>query len=285
MTEASYADVVQEFLNAMAAHDIRPAASISDALLAGKFVRFRAEGDGRPNSWAVLHQDGRPAGAFGCNKRQVKETWKANAERRVFTKEDRKAYAIEMAAKREAAAAEKAAVAEAVAQRAASLLGRADEADPTHPYLQRKQINGVGLLQIRASLIVPMHDVNGKIWNAQFISAEGEKRFYTGGRTIGLCWSVVTRSERVFVGEGMATMGAVHRATGCTVYAAFSAGNLTEGARLARLAHPDADITICADDDAHLIEHPTIKRNIGLDAAKAAAAAIGGRLAVPSRRN
>lgn len=285
MADITMINAVQDFLAAMADCGIRPVDALDHDLLAGKFVRFKAVGDTRPNSWAVFHQDGRPAGAFGCNKRQIKEKWKADGELRVFTKEERKSYAIEMAAKRASVAAEKAAIADAVAHRASSLLRRARVADDNHPYLTRKKISGAGLSQVEATLIVPMHDAQGKIWNAQFISPEGQKRFYTGGRTDALCWSIHKQSDRVFVGEGMATMSAVHRATACTVYAAFSAGNLTEGAKLARLAYPDADITICADDDAHLVDHPNIKRNIGLDAAHAAAAAIGGRVAVPSRRN
>jgi putative DNA primase/helicase len=41
---------------------------------------------------------------------------------------------------------------------------------------------------------------------------------------------------------------------------------------------------ICADDDAHLVEHPRIRKNLGIEYAKAAALAVGGRLAVPSER-
>jgi len=69
---------------------------------------------------------------------------------------------------------------------------------------------------------------------------------------------------------------------GSTVYAAFSAGNLVEGAKLVRLVHPDKAITVCADDDAHLVNHPNINRNIGMDAAHAAATAIGALVAVPT---
>ena len=41
----------------------------------GKLHRFKADGDGEKNSWYVLHSDPPVAGAFGCWKRAMKETW------------------------------------------------------------------------------------------------------------------------------------------------------------------------------------------------------------------
>ena len=65
------------------------------------------------------------------------------------------------------------------------------------------------------------------------------------------------------------------------VVASFSAKNLEPVARAIRGRWPESSITIAADDDAHLLDHPTIKRNLGLDAAVAAAAAVGASIAMP----
>ena len=41
----------------------------------GKLHRFRAGDDTSKNSWYVLHPGPPMAGAFGCWKRGIKETW------------------------------------------------------------------------------------------------------------------------------------------------------------------------------------------------------------------
>jgi putative DNA primase/helicase len=40
-----------------------------------KLHRFKVEGDHNRNSWYVLHRGPPMAGAFGCWKRSIKETW------------------------------------------------------------------------------------------------------------------------------------------------------------------------------------------------------------------
>ena len=51
------------------------------------------------------------------------------------------------------------------------------------------------------------------LWNIQFISADGTKRFYKGGRTNGLCWSINAGSDDIYVGEGVTYLSCttVHR--------------------------------------------------------------------------
>lgn len=77
------------------------------------------------------------------------------------------------------------------------------------------------------------------------------------------------------IGEGFATMAAVHHATGHGVVAAMSARNLETVAYTMRKLFPSRTLIIAADDDRHLSE------NIGLDAAQRAAESIGALLATP----
>ena len=58
-------------------------------------------------------------------------------------------------------------------------------ATPDHPYLQRKQVLSYGLKQLDDKLVIPLMDVNGKIWSIQYIYPDGRKQFYTGGRIKG----------------------------------------------------------------------------------------------------
>ena len=80
-----------------------------------------------------------------------------------------------------------------------------------------------------------------------------------------------------WVGEGAATMAAVHAATGLCSVTAFSAGNLAAAAHAVRARWPAAMMILCADDDVGNVP------NKGLDAANAAARAVGGMVARPPR--
>jgi phage/plasmid primase-like uncharacterized protein len=87
----------------------------------------------------------------------------------------------------------------------------------------------------------------------------------------------------ILLAEGYATAASIHMATGQTVVAAFTAHNLQPVAEILREQYPDAEITICADNDHHLVEqiNGTPIGNVGLKKAKEAAAAICATVAVP----
>lgn len=194
-------------------------------------------------------------------------------------------------ARRELTAAEKLAIKRAEAERAREraeaqakaaelarqILASAQSADPMHPYLQSKRISSEGLYQTADGwLIVPMQDDNGVIRSIQRISPKGTpgdwpKFYLKGGRTKGLFWQVGEVGDRLVIGEGVATVAAVRRATGLPVIAAMTAGNLPEVAILLRAKLPtDTTITIAADDD-----------EAGHKAARLAASQTGARIALP----
>jgi phage/plasmid primase-like uncharacterized protein len=138
--------------------------------------------------------------------------------------------------------------------------------------LARKRISGEGLYLSGRALLVPMQDAEGTVWNVQRIYPDGMKLFLKGGRVEGLFWMVADSGTNcptnpLCIGEGVGTMAAVRRATGHAVAATFSAANLEPVARALRQRWPDRPMVICADDDAHLIHHPRIRRNLGVDAA------------------
>lgn len=143
-------------------------------------------------------------------------------------------------------------------------------ADAGHPYLARKRIAPERLWQAGNRLLVPMTDQDGAIWNIQTIAPAGDKRFLKGGRTKGVFWFAGKANDRLVIGEGMATVAAIRRATGLSVIAALSAHNLPTVAALVRAKCPDLSITIAADDDA-----------AGMRAAHIAAEQVGASLALP----
>jgi putative DNA primase/helicase len=277
-------DPVSEFLDAMGAAGIRPVEPIADKLAAGDPVRFRADGDkpGRRNGWAWLHLDGVPAGVFRHYRLGVRTVWRAGSDPCSLSPAERRtimAQARECEARRKA---ETEAKQEAAASTARDLWRDAGKADPAHGYLARKRLPPFGIRQHGDALLVPMVDPGFRLWNVQRVYPDGRKLFLSGGRTDGLFWphGAFWQDGRpsagpLVIGEGFATMAAVHHATGHGVVAAMSARNLETVDRTMRKLFPSRALIIAADDDRHLSE------NIGLNAAQMAAESIGALLATP----
>lgn len=156
------------------------------------------------------------------------------------------------------------------AQIARQRLAQAVPAIAGHPYLSRKRIAPERLWRAGDRLLVPMADDRGIVWNVQSIAPDGDKRFLKGGRTKGVFWRAGKAVDRLVIGEGMATVAAIRRATGLPVIAALSAHNLPTVANMIRAQCPDLHIIIAADDDA-----------AGMKAARIAAAQAGASLALP----
>lgn len=201
-----------------------------------------------------------------------------DGKRRALTAAERHSIRqAELARQRERLALE-----EMAASGAADLWSNASRADTAHPYLVRKVLEPFGIRQSGTALLVPMVDAGFRLWNVQRIRPDGFKLFLKDGRTAGLFWphGVHMLDGRpsdgpLVIGEGYATVAAVHMATGYGVAAAMSARNLETVARTMRKLFPAREIVIAADDDSHLPE------NLGLNAASKAAQAIGARVATP----
>jgi phage/plasmid primase-like uncharacterized protein len=156
------------------------------------------------------------------------------------------------------------------AQIARQRLAQAVEAVAGHPYLSRKRIAPERLWRAGDRLLVPMADEAGTVWNVQSIAPDGGKLFLKGGRTKGVFWHAGKAVDWLVIGEGMATVAAIRRATGLPVIAALSAHNLPIIATAIRAQCPDLHIIIAADDDA-----------AGMKAARIAAEQAGASLALP----
>lgn len=277
-------DHVTAFIEAMTAAGMKPIEPIAGKLGKG-LVRFRCDGDGkgRQNGWAILHLDGRPAGAFGNYKLDVTERWRAGSTERL-SREERTVLAAQFREEKRKRDAEKLALNQAAAAECERLWSEAGPADPAHPYLKRKGIAGEALRQSGNRLFVPMYDDAGKLWNIQRVSPDGTKLFIKDARQQDLHLVIGEPGAKILIAEGYATGASVRRATGCAVAIAFSWKGLKPVALLMRQRFPGAEIIICADDDAHLVNHPKIGRNIGVEAAQDAARAVGGRVALPPRK-
>lgn len=136
-----------------------------------------------------------------------------------------------------------------------------------HPYLTKKQIPcppDVTHDHRNNTLLIPMSDINGKIWSFQTIYADGQKRFLKGARKKGCmyCFGNLASATTIFVCEGFATGASVYLATHTVTIVAFDAGNIESVIGEITHTYPTMRIIIAADNDWE--KSP----NTGIDTAK-----------------
>ncbi len=242
----------------------------------GKLHRIRANGDPEPNSWYVLHAGEPVAGAYGCWKRQVSETWCSREPRQCSQAEwDRiRQQWRDADCERQRAEAQRHAEARATAQ---ALFGGAGAVAKDHPYLLKKRVQLHGDLRQDAEgrLLVPLRDINGTLHSVQTIDAEGNKRFLQGGKVAGCFFTAAENDGPLVICEGVATGLSVCEATRFAVVCAMNAGNLLATAKAFRVKHPDREVIIAADNDQWTEGNPGMSK--GTEAAKA----IRAKLAAP----
>lgn len=249
----------------------------SDKIIAdGKLHRFQVKCDksGKKNGWYVLYEGDIPAGAFGCWKRGVNETWcskhrtnLSRAEKSAFKEQMQKAKLLrEKETQERYLAAQKKAIA---------IWNLSKPAPDSYPYLIKKQVKNHGLRLYKNSLVIPVIDIEGNIHSLQFIDENGGKLFLSGGKKKGCYFAIEGAGESLLIAEGYATAATLHEVTGLSIVVCFDAGNMGHVAKAIRAVHPDLDITICADNDSSNSE------NTGVIKARQAAISIRAKLVMP----
>lgn len=261
-------------IDAMRAAGLAPAKGMP-AVGGGVLHRYRVEGDkpGSLNGWVSLHDEAAPTFAvFGSWKTGEQHHWRDGGNNRLTVAEQTE-LKRRMATAKATRDAEEARVHTETRAKAQRLWGRARMADGHHGYLVRKGcLPPYGLRQLNGMLLVPVRDSAGVLHTLQFISADGTKRFLSGGRIKGCYHAVGTLSKNgiLLLCEGFATGSTLLACTGYAVAVCFSAGNLQPAGLALRARYPDARMVVCADRD-----------EAGLKAAHATARAIGASVAVP----
>ncbi|RQQ60277.1 toprim domain-containing protein [Burkholderia stagnalis] len=268
----------EEFGRAMAAAGFTVDEIIGD----GRLRRVDGPEDrrGQRNGWYVLYADGIGGGAFGCWKTGLRTTWRGEAAAS-FTHAELVAWRARVASLRAAEDAERATVRADAAAAARQIWERARNATADTPYCVRKGVRPYGLKEFhdKHTLLVPMRNAAGELVNLQFVDADGQKRFKTGGEVAG-CWyqfgGEPAADGLLLIGEGFATCASAFEVAHAPVVVAFNAGNLLAVAQAWRARLPHARIVLLADDDAKTAGNP------GLTKATEAARAVGGAVAVPA---
>ncbi len=275
-------EATEAFRSAISAAGIRaPANVIPD----GKIHRFQSD-DKHDDlaGWYIFFGDNPLVGEFGCWRSGTKITWSARSLTSLSPTELRahkhRLRLIQKQQEQEEARRH----AEAAVQ-AAALWEAMPAAPADHAYLVQKSVpvNHLRLYHgdlciagrsVDGALVVPLQDVNGKLWSLEFICDDGTKRFLPGGRKQGSYSQLGEITEVACLAEGYATGASVHQATNLAVVIAFDAGNLRPAAEALRKKYPHARIFICGDND---------ESRTGQRKAIEAAQAVNGKSVIPEK--
>lgn len=238
----------------------------------GKLRRFATNGkSGDDAGWYVMHTGNIPAGAFGCWRAGIKQTWHADIDRKL-TADERRTHRERIDAIRREREADKARRHADAAARAVAIWAESIAAPTNHPYLKTKGVQSHGLRARGDALVIPLRNDADAIRSLEFIGPDGDKRFLTDGEKSG-CYYVMGRPNGTLViAEGYATAASVHEATGHAVAVAFDAGNLVKVAKVLRQKMRDVKFILAGDND---------QSGTGQRAAREAALVVGGYIALP----
>lgn len=265
-------DSVDQFRAALAGRGILPKGEV---IADGRLHRCDAEGRGGKGDAAyLLHLDGIVAGGFENWRDGFGwQNWRADTERTLSPAEEA-AHRVQLENSRREREVEEAKRKTTARKRALSVFDAASLCD-SHPYLTRKGIQAHGARLQGDRLVLPLRDAEGTVHSVQFIGADGEKRYLTGGRKAGCFFDIGEPNDVLCVAEGFATGASIHESTGYAVAVAFDAGNLSAVTKALRKKHPDLRLIVCADDDYLTAGNP------GISKATDAALSTGALLAVP----
>jgi len=122
----------------------------------------------------------------------------------------------------------------------------------THPYFAKKGFPDLDVPVLRLGdkncAILPIKDLDGKLWNCQIVTEEGKKSFLKGGRLVGCGIKIGHQGRSMCVCEGFATGLSIYKAfrdkgVDVTVWCALTTAGIK--------GLPDAGIKglVCADRD------------------------------------
>lgn len=148
-----------------------------------------------------------------------------------------------------------------------------------HPYLTKKKVKSHGLKTYKDKLVIPLFDALGKLWSFQYISDDGTKVFKRGGRKKGLFFPIGFKINdtptEIRICEGYATGATIFECLNIPTAVVFDAGNIFEATKAIKEKYPDANIIICADNDA------ANSINTGIEKALKAATSLKTKLTFP----
>ncbi len=282
--------------------DVAPAVRLDPLVEFGNAIRAAGlELDGEPEMDGKLHRvaivdgkkgnrdgayvgylDGRPAGNIQNWVSGEKTNWKLEGPE--LSGEERAQLAAQSIIKKQERAAKLSVQHDEAAGKAQSRWDRAKDVPEGEltPYLERKQVPAVGVRRDGDNILIPVRDIDGKLWAIQTVFPE-KKELVPGTEPLDKVFTKDAKKEGgfhmlgeikpgqpVITMEGYATGASVHKATGYAVAVAFDSGNLDAVVGALKERYPTNPHFIGADDDRFAKPGKEVN-NAGLNKAMAAA--------------
>ena len=246
----------------------------------GHVNRFSDNGNSKKDGWCVLYDnpDGTAGGVYG-NWKDITNTFFYTPEGQQITTEqqsklNQQIRKAQVKVKQELEKKHKEA-----AIKAQDIWNDASQADLTHAYLLKKDIEPYGLKQSGNALLVPVLDEHGKIQSLQEILPDGKKKFFPGGKTkYGSFVIGDVNQDTLYICEGYATGATIHKATDKPVVIAFNSGNFKRIAEIYKGKYPSKTFVIASDND--ISTEKKTGSNPGLKAAREAVNAINAKISI-----
>lgn len=248
-----------------------------DIIADGELHRFHVEGhkSSTKSGWYVLHEDVNGGhGGYGDWKSDINKKFSSHNSNRPLTQFERNQHLKKINHDNHQYIFIKARKQEIASIAAAKILGSTPAA-LFHSYLMAKKIFPYGIHQMGNLLIIPMHDVNGKLWSFQTINPDGTKYFQKNGRITGCFYQIGKLTKKFYICEGFATASSIATHFKCACFVAFNAGNLLPVSMALKEKYPTHEIVVAADNDYESM------KNIGLIKGREAAKITGASLIFP----
>lgn len=253
--------VEQEFKEALESNGL-----IIDGLpiMDGKLRRVAVLGDkGRQTSGAYIgYLDGRPAGFIQNFKAGIKLNWVSDTKEYTHIPINRK----EIQKRKQEQEDELLALWEKSAKILSSEYSEAKWAYSQNPYLKSKGFEENFYLKQdkRGNLLIPLRDINSKLWSVQRIFSNGDKIIGMSKADnpeglnvrkkglfslIGASPFALSKLDAFYIAEGFATSASIFKATGKPCIMCIDAGNMKEVVSSLSKAFPNKEIVLFADND------------------------------------
>ncbi len=157
--------------------------------------------------------------------------------------------------------AEKSEIRKLTSQKAQNLFNKYHEEKATAiSYLRKKGIEDLNIKNIKyhqGRIVVPVTDVEEKIWSLQYINEDSSKTFLKNGQKKGNFFVLQNENKStqlsdekiIYLTEGLATAATINKATGSNVVVCFDAGNIEDVVVNLSKKFPDKKYIIMADND------------------------------------
>ena len=261
-------------------------------ILDGKVQRFKVDKkDAKMSGWYCGFQNFSNSGQkffvvrAGNFKTQEIEQYQSDGVQ--LDKFDRENIKKQIAEATKKAEDERAAVAEQVSKDSATEFDKMETAQLSDYHVRKglTDLHGARTFvdQYGRHAVVPMRDIDGKLWSYQKIQPDGGKFYKSGGKKQGTFHAIgdLLKSDLILICEGFATGASIFEATKVPTVCTFDSGNLPIVAGILKERFPEKSFKVCGDDDIFKFKPDGSPLNSGREKALEAASRCLGTAIFP----